>query len=186
MKIYLTDQSARFNELLIDLMTRSEMVFDKGTLAEKTSSILLTAKGSAQELALDFLFGYSIFPSRILSFRTQWDMEGRSMKVGDTILQQVFIPPVKTFSQKVVFGVRINSIIDEVDRRGFSYVTLEGHVERGESIFTVEKSDTGLIFKIKTFSEPGNLLTRLLGPIFTTPYQTYCTWAAFMNVATQL
>ena len=108
------------------------------------------------------------------------------MKIGDTILQQAFIPPTKTFSQKIVFGVRINSIIDEAKRKGFSYVTIEGHVEKGESIFTIEKSQGGLIFEIKTFSEPGNLLTRIVGPIFTVPYQTYCTRTALENVKRQI
>ena len=108
------------------------------------------------------------------------------MKIGDTILQQVFIPPTKTFSQKIVFGVRINSIIDEAERTGFSYETIEGHVEKGESTFTIEKGDGGLIFKIETFSEPGNLLTKLVGPIFTVPYQTYCTRTALENVKRQI
>lgn len=108
------------------------------------------------------------------------------MKIGDTILQQVFIPPTKTFSQKIVFGVRINDFIDETERKGFSYETIEGHVEKGESTFTIENINGGLIFKIKTFSEPGNLLTKLVGPIFTVPYQTYCTRIALENVKSQI
>ena len=108
------------------------------------------------------------------------------MKIGDTILQQAFIPPTKLFSQKMVFGVRISNIIDEADKKGFSYVTIDGHVEKGESTFTIEKGNSGLIFTIKTFSEPGNLMTKFVGPFFTVPYQTYCTRTALKNVKKQI
>ena len=116
---------------------------------------------------------------------TQWDSENRVMQVGDTIVQQVYLPPWKKFSQKIVFGVRINRIIDEPFKKGFSYETLDGHVEKGLSIFTFELENGNPIFKIETFSKPGNILTRLLGPIFSIPYQTYCTHAALKNVLFQ-
>ena len=167
-------------------MTKPTMTFDKTKLREKTTTIDIKTKGTLGQLNLDFLFDYKIFPSDIMTFMTQWRQEKRKMKIGDTILQQVYIPPTKTFSQKIVFGVRINSIIDEAERKGFSYETIEGHVEKGESTFTVEKGDGGLNFKIKTFSEPGNLLTKLIGPIFTVPYQTYCTRTALENVKRQI
>lgn len=186
MKIYLTDQSNNFAELLNDLATKATMSFDKTNLKEKTTVIEIKTKETLSQINLDFLFDYKIFPSNIMTFLTQWSMEKRKMKIGDNILQQVFIPPVKTFSQKVVFGVRINSLIDEPDKIGFSYETIEGHVEKGESTFTLEKSGRGLIFKIKTFSAPGNLLTKLVGPIFTVPYQTYCTRKALENVKQQI
>lgn len=162
------------------------MTFDKTKLNEKTTAIDIKTEKTLGQLNLDFLFDYKIFPSNIMTFRTQWEQENRKMKIGDTILQQAFIPPTKMFSQKIVFGVRVNSIIDDSDRKGFSYVTIDGHVEKGESTFTVENLNGGLIFKIKTFSEPGNLLTKLVGPIFTIPYQTYCTRTALENVKKQI
>ena len=162
------------------------MTFDKTKLKEKTTTIDIKTEKTLGQVNLDFLFDYKIFPPNIMTFMTEWVKEKRKMKIGDTILQQAFIPPTKTFSQKVVFGVRINNIINETGRKGFSYVTIEGHVEKGESTFTIEKGDGGLIFKIKTFSEPGNLLTKLIGPIFTVPYQTYCTRTALENVKKQI
>lgn len=186
MKIYLTDQADNFDGLLKELATKPTMTFDKTKLKEKTSTIDIKTEKVLGQVDLDFLFDYKIFPSNIMTFLTQWGQEKRKMKIGDTILQQAFIPPIKMFSQKIVFGVRINSIIDEIDRKGFSYVTIDGHVEKGESAFTIEKGDHGLIFKIKTFSEPGNLLTKLVGPIFTIPYQTYCTRTALENVKRQI
>jgi hypothetical protein len=170
MKIYLTDQANNFDGLLKQLATKPTMTFDKTKLKEKTTIIDVKSEKTLEQLNLDFLFDYKIFPSSILTFLTQWGHENRKIKIGDTILQQAFIPPTKTFSQKVIFGVRINNIIDEPERKGFSYVTVEGHVEKGES----------------TFSEPGNLLTKLVGPIFTVPYQTFCTRTALRNVKRQI
>jgi hypothetical protein len=186
MKIYLTDQADNFDGLLKQLTTKPTMTFDKAKLKEKTTTIDIKTDKTLGQINLDFLFEYKIFPSSIMTFMTQWGQEKRKMKIGDTILQQVFIPPTKTFSQKIVFGVRINDIIDKAERKGFSYKTIEGHVEKGESTFTIENANGGLIFKIKTFSEPGNLLTKLVGPIFTVPYQTYCTRTALENVKSQI
>ena len=186
MKIYLTDQAANFDELLVQLKRKPAMTFDKTKLKERTTTIDITAAKNLNQIHLDFFFDYKIFPSHILTFITEWGKEKRKMKIGDTILQQAFIPPTRVFSQKIVFGVKVNSIIDEADRKGFSYVTLEGHVEKGESTFTIEETSNGLLFKIKTFSEPGNVLTKLVGPIFTTPYQSYCTRAALENVKKQI
>jgi uncharacterized protein (UPF0548 family) len=121
-----------------------------------------------------------------MTFMTQWELEKRTMKIGDTILQQALIPPTKFFSQKITFGVRINKIINEENKKGFSYETIEGHVEKGESTFTVEQEKSKMIFKIQTFSEPGNLLTNVVGPIFTLPYQAYCTRRALDNVKHQI
>jgi hypothetical protein len=186
MKIYLTDQANNFDGLLKQLTTKPTMTFDKTKLTEKTTTIDIKTEKTLGQINLDFLFDYKIFPSNIMTYMTEWEKEKRKMKNGDTILQQAFVPPTKTFSQKIVFGVRINNIINETDRKGFSYVTIEGHVEKGESTFTIEQGASGLIFKIKTFSEPGNLLTKLVGPIFTVPYQTYCTRTALENVKRQI
>ena len=108
------------------------------------------------------------------------------MKAGDTIVQQVFIPPTKIVSQKLIFGVRIKEIIDEKSRKGFSYETLEGHVEKGISTFTVEEEQGRIVFKIKTFSGAGNLLSKLMGPFFSVPYQAFCTNKALENCKKQM
>ena len=122
-----------------------------------------------------------------MTFFTEWTFQNRKIQIGDTILQQAFIPPVRQFSQKILFGVRINQIISEPNRQGFSYETLNGHVEMGESTFTIEKHlDNKTIFKIHTFSKPGNFLTKLVGPFFSVPYQTFCTKKGLENVKKQL
>ncbi len=186
MKIFLTDQTNKLKQHLDFLKTIKVIDYDKSRLTKKTTKIYIDATAKIDELNLDFLFDYQIFPDSILTFSTQWKDENRKMKVGDTIAQQVYIPPIKTFSQKIVFGVRINEIIDQQDKKGFSYETLEGHVEKGLSTFTIEQLDGRLIFQIQTYSRPGNLLATLLGPIFSIPYQTFCTKKALSNVKRQI
>jgi hypothetical protein len=186
MKIFLQDQHNDFERHLAALLDQPVMKYSKQLLPKKVSIIDLLKDKELNDISLDFFFNYSIFPSSIMTFMTQWSVEKRAMKLGDTILQQVFIPPFKYISQKIIFGVRINSMIDEKSRRGFSYETLHGHVERGESTFTIEETDKGLIFKIQTFSEPGNFFSKLVGPVFSFPYQAYCTKKALENVKEQI
>jgi hypothetical protein len=186
MKIYLTDQYNKLDKHLELQKSKKVKIYDKSSLPEKISTIEMNTAKRLDQLNLDFLFNYEVFPGNILTFKTQWQVENRKMKIGDTIVQQVFIPPVKTFSQKIIFGVRINEIFDLPHRKGFSYETLEGHAEKGLSIFTVEEIEGRLIFKIHTYSEPGNFFSRLVGPVFTLPYQAFCIRAALRNVKRQV
>ena len=186
MKIYLTDQRPQLAAHLENLMRRPVMTYDRARLKARTTTIKLHTASPFEGLCLRSLFAYRIFPVHIMTFLTQWDLEGRAMMVGDTIAQQVYLPPLQRFCQKIIFGVRISEVIDEADRKGFSYETLEGHVERGVSTFTLERWEDSVIFKIQTFSTPGNLLTRLVGPIFSVPYQAYCTKAALEHVKRQV
>lgn len=187
MKIYLTDQAKNFSQHLEFLKGQPVMKYDRSKLTEKRTVIPIDTTKELQELNTDFFFNYKIFPSNIMTYLTQWVFEKRKMQIGDTIVQQAFIPPFRLFSQKIIFGVRINDIINEPTRIGFSYETLNGHVEKGISLFTIEKSaDRKTIFKVHTFSQPGNLLTKLVGPVFSVPYQTFCTRQGLSNVKRQL
>jgi hypothetical protein len=186
MKIYLTDQKNKFKQHLDFLKTKNVMTYDKTLLIEKITTIEIKTTKKIDQLNLDFLFDYQIFPDNIMTFHSQWTNEDRKMRIGDTIAQQVYIPPTKTFSKKIIFGVRVNEIIDQADKKGFSYETLEGHVEKGISTFTVEQLDNKLFFKVQTYSTPGHILTKLLGPIFSVPYQSFCTKTALKKVKLQL
>lgn len=162
------------------------MAYDKDRINQKVSTIALDVKKHLAELDLDFLFAYQIFPDHILTFKTQWEAEKRLMRVGDTIVQQAYLPPLRSMSLKIVFGVRVNRIIDAPTKKGFSYETLVGHAEKGESAFTVEEVDEKLLFKIETYSTGGNILARLGGPFLTRPYQAFCTTQALQNVKRQI
>lgn len=62
--------------------------------------------------------------------------------------------------------VRVVTVIEEPDRRGFVYGTLPGHPESGEERFTVERLRDGtLVAAVAAFSRPATLLSRLGGPV---------------------
>jgi len=186
MKIYLADQRKHFKKHLSLLSNKKRMVYDESRLIKKVSTINLETSKSIEELNLNSLFEYKIFPENILTYLTQWNDEKREMKVGDNIVQQVYLPPIKNFSQKIIFGVRICEIINQDKRKGFSYETLEGHAEKGISTFTIELEGNKPIFKIQTCSGPGNIFSKMVGPIFTVPYQTFCTKKALKNIKRQI
>lgn len=186
MKISFLNQAKRFPEHLRELKKAAVMPYDKTFLVEKNSLIEIEGISKLSELDASHFFDYRIFPEYILNAYAQWTDENREMQVGDTIVQQVFLPPFPAFSQKAIFGVRIKELIHEDNQIGFSYETLEGHVEKGISYFLLEETDRGLVFRIRTFSKPGNFLSKLLGPIFSIPYQTYCTRKALQQVKRNL
>lgn len=117
MKIYLTDQKNKLKQHLDFLKTKSVVDYDKTRLKKNITTIEINTPKKIDQLNLDFLFEYQIFPDNIMTFKNQWTDESRRMEIGDTIAQQVYIPPTKTFSQKVIFGVRVNEIIDEADKK---------------------------------------------------------------------
>ena len=61
---------------------------------------------------------------------------------------------------------RIVYVIDNERQFGFAYGTLPGHVECGEELFMVEKTDSGTVrYVIKAFSKPRFWMTRLGYPM---------------------
>src|SRR5690625_644686 len=186
MKIYCKDQNSKFNQHLNFLKTKEVIDYDQAQLKEKTTTITVDTHRNFDQLDLDFLFDYQIFPDNMMSFKTQWAQEKRKMRVNDTIVQQIYLPPNRILSKKIIIGVRINEIIDQSYKKGFSYETLEGHDEKGTSTITVEQLDNSIIFKIHTYSTPGNILTKILEPFFTIPYQKFSTTSALKHVKKQL
>ena len=186
MKIFLADQKNKFKTHLDVLKKSLVMEYNKTLLKAKTTRIILNTEKRLTDLDLGFFFEYKIFPEHILTYLTQWESEKRKMKIGDTIVQQVYLPPNRIFSQKIIFGVRIKEVIDLPGKKAFSYETLNGHVEKGISKFTIEEIDNKLAFCIETISGSGNLLAQLLGPIFSIPYQNFCTGKAIENVRKQI
>ncbi len=163
------------------------MMYDKTTLREKTTVMHIDTRCSLVQLKTKFLFDYEIFPNNVMSHLTEWKYEHREMRIGDTIVQQVYLPPTRRLSQKIIVGVRISEIVNEPTRQGFCYDTIAGHVENGTAEFTVEQSSDGkIIFKIHTFSRPSILLARVVGPFFSIPYQSFLTRQALKNVKRQL
>ncbi len=89
-------------------------------------------------------------------------------------VRQVAGPPRAAVGADVTFRFlgqtipcRVVSVVDEAERRGFTYGTLPGHPECGEERFVVERDpSTGEVTAtITAFSRPGGWRTRLLGPV---------------------
>lgn len=60
---------------------------------------------------------------------------------------------------------RVVAVVDEPDRRGFAYGTLQGHPESGEELFVLDRDGTGAItFTVSAYSRPASVLTRAAGP----------------------
>ncbi len=186
MDIYFKDQKKNFESQLNSLKKRSVCTYKTRELKEKVTTINIRTSKKLTELPLNFFFDYHIFPDYIMASFCQWIIEKRSMAIGDTILQQIFIPPFKPFSLKIIIGVRISNVINEPKRLGFSYETLEGHIEMGSSDFIIEELNDGLAFSIHTFSKPQNVWINLLRHVISIPYQHFCTCKALYNVKTQL
>jgi uncharacterized protein (UPF0548 family) len=77
----------------------------------------------------------------------------------------------RTFSLYSLSASRVIAVIDDdsghVRRRGFSYGTLEHHVERGEERFSIEHDleDDSVSYDILAFSIPQHPLARLGYPM---------------------
>jgi uncharacterized protein (UPF0548 family) len=67
---------------------------------------------------------------------------------------------------------RVVWTVDEPDRIGFAYGTLEGHPESGEESFVVTRESDGVYFTVRAYSRPATWYTRLAGPA-TRKAQTY-------------
>src|SRR4051812_45733786 len=137
MKIFLSDQEKVFGTLLSELILLPVADTTGVALRAQISTVQVLSGRDFNEIDYNILFEYRIFPPTIMSYMTQWSVEQRRMRVGDTILQEVFVPPFRP-AFRILFGVRIDSVIDTPGRRGFSYQTLEGHAEKGRSVFTFE------------------------------------------------
>ncbi len=60
---------------------------------------------------------------------------------------------------------RVVRVVVEPDRVGFAYGTLDGHPERGEESFLVERVAGEARFTIVAFSRPATALARVGGPL---------------------
>ena len=66
----------------------------------------------------------------------------------------------------VVAPCKVVCVVDDADRRGFAYGTLPGHPESGEESFAVSiLEDESVALDIRSFSRPGNVLSRIGRPV---------------------
>ena len=60
---------------------------------------------------------------------------------------------------------RVVWVVDEPDRAGFGYGTLEGHPESGEEAFLITREGDEIWFTVRAYSRPAKLMFRLAGPL---------------------
>ncbi|MBC7389178.1 MAG: DUF1990 family protein [Opitutaceae bacterium] len=180
-KIFFSNQHEHFVEHLTELKNSKIIPYQKAFIKHKISRQVINRNFS--DLSFENFFSYNIFPSSILTAYGQWEAERRTMQLGDTIVQQINIPPFNRLSQKLIVGVRIKEVFNSDGCKGFSYETLRGHVEKGISTFRIEPQKSSSAFTIETYSAPAMPLLKLFGP-FSSLYQDYCTNKALKNVAT--
>jgi uncharacterized protein (UPF0548 family) len=69
---------------------------------------------------------------------------------------------------------RVVDVFAEPDRRGFAYVTLPGHPERGVEHFVVQRHEDGLVdLTVQAFAGPGMPLVRIGWPVGRTVQRFY-------------
>ena len=177
MKISLTDQHKRLVHCLPLCKPLPLSYNDPTILREQETQLLVPTRTPVHDLSrcnVTFLFEYQIFPPPILVFAAEWQVQQRTLQVGDVIVQQVFLPPL-SLSIKCIFAVRILEVTRQPAQIGFSYGTLQGHVERGISEFSLRLRHDSVYATIHTYSAPGLFISRAVAPIFIRPYQRYCT-----------
>jgi hypothetical protein len=150
-------------------------------LRERVCSIKIVSNASPiADYDTRFFFDYDIFPRLIMSTHREWQLERRRIKLGDVIIQRIFVPPLGG-GMCVECAVRICGVVNEAHRCGFSYETLMGHIEKGVSEFYLHKKNENIVFTIQTRSGPGHWLTSVIRP-FAVAYQRWCTRQALLHV----
>lgn len=181
MKLFLRDQEAALGDYVAEFREKKLALTDLGRLPSRTlRGCALAAARDLRQCKLEFLFAYDIFPLAILSFLGEWQLEGRSMREGDVIVQQAQVPP--RWGVRLVFGVRVLSVYCEKTRAGFSYGTLIGHPETGMNEFSFVVIDAGIVASVHTVAAPALPLPRLLAPVFTNRYIAFCNQQALRRM----
>lgn len=111
--------------------------------------------------ALGVLLRYDVFPAHRMRHHVCTD--DRQLRSGALVVQRLIAGPMA-----VEVAVRVDDVFDERTRgghAGFTYTTLQGHVERGTATFSVGLDEAGApLLRIESWSRPGNALMFLGRP----------------------
>ena len=125
---------------------------------------LAPASGTAAfGAARDLLLRYRFYPPRIMRTVGDWDVAGRTMQVGDRLIQRFDLaalalglpPPAGRSPLTLTTMNAISAVVDTPSRAGFSYTTTQRHREQGVWSAAVEASDEGsLTLYVNAISRP--------------------------------
>jgi uncharacterized protein (UPF0548 family) len=79
--------------------------------------------------------------------------------IGTNSLGRLGVGPVG-----IPIPCRVVWVVDEPDRTGFAYGTLQGHPESGEESFLVTREGDEVFFTLRAYSRPATWYARLGGP----------------------
>jgi uncharacterized protein (UPF0548 family) len=112
--------------------------------------------------AVEVLMRYDVFPAHRM--RHHVCTRGGILRTDALVIQRLFAGPLA-----VEAAVRVDEVFDERARggpAGFTYTTLQGHVERGTATFSVGLDGRGVpVLKIESWSRPGNALATMGRPL---------------------
>ena len=180
MKVYLTEQEPHFRYHLEELKSKSIIPYNINSLNHKVNSKTISINSDLSLVNNISFFDYNLFPKNILKAYPQWRNENRKMQINDTIVQEIYVPPVNGLSLKILTGVRIKDIFLSDAVKGYSYETLHGHIEKGISIFKITTDRNIVSFTIETYSKPAISVVNIFSH-FTSKYQDYCTTQALQH-----
>jgi uncharacterized protein (UPF0548 family) len=116
---------------------------------------------SIVESARAVLFCYDVFPAHRMRHHVCTD-DG-ILRAGALVVQRLIAGPLAMEA-----AVRVAEVFDERaghGHAGFTYTTLEGHIERGAATFSVGLDASGApIFRIESWSRPGSAVAMLGRP----------------------
>lgn len=102
---------------------------------------------------IQFLFRYDVYPPNLLNFFGEWQLDGRELEMGDTIVQQAQFPPCRA-GIKILFGSRVLAAYRTETTAGFGYGTLAGHPETGTKEFAFTAEGDSLFALVRTIAVP--------------------------------
>ena len=112
--------------------------------------------GKLFQKSADKLMRYHFYPKDVMSHASDFDLYERWAEVGDRIVQRIHL--VKLFDRAildVVTMTEVVAVIKEPRRYGFTYATVETHVEQGEWSVLVEWQENGdVLLCTKAISRP--------------------------------
>lgn len=119
-------------------------------------SLGLDKDGRLFRRASDLLMRYQFYPHDILSHVSDFSLWNRWLQVGDRIVQRIHL--FALFGRPILDVIMMNevsAVVAEPRCYGFTYVTLDAHVEQGEwSAHLTWKDDGDLFLNVNVISRP--------------------------------
>lgn len=102
------------------------------------------------------LMRYQFYPTDILNHVSDFDLYERPIRVGDRIVQRIHV--FQLFGRSVLDAITMTEVTDVITgprRCGFTYATVDTHIEQGEWTAMLEWKNSGdVILSIDAISRP--------------------------------